>query len=124
MVGEECPWCKRNPACPGDAGDGCSLRLLPMEKEAIIGRIVQERKLLLEALKVFAKGSESAVVLHDAKDRMAGVQIMAKCLEEDFGVGTKELAKIVGGSENVSFADKLRLMVRLAELKKARKGKG
>jgi len=118
---DECPWCGFNPGCPGE---GCDFKDLTMEKEAIIGRMTEEKKEVTEILKKISEEKESDELLREVQDRMAGMQIMGRVLEEKFGVGKDELSKILGGrGGKLNFLQKAKLLMRIQELQKRRRAR-
>lgn len=123
-----CPWCKHNPF--GCEEVDCDFRTLPYEKEAIIGRLVEERK-KIDAFKERMSGREMSqgemgkmlVEVRDVVDVSRGMQVMVDRLVADFGMTEKEVHDAVGFDEGkMSMVQKAKLWMKLRELKKRRTG--
>jgi hypothetical protein len=124
-----CPWCKHAPGCPespqfkGTEQEPCDFRALPFEEKAVTQKALQEIrdiKALQEQLaKLSSETEEHAKLARKIIDKTEGIRIMAKVLHEEFH--SDELSKEVLSS--MTFMEKIRLAMKLQELKKRRKAK-
>lgn len=96
-------------------GPDCDFKTLPYEKDAIIARIKEEMN-IIKKLQITAETDVAA--LNKLMDKLYGVSIMGKTLQEKFDVSVKELKKIMGSE--MSRFERMKLATKLAIMRKSR----
>jgi len=120
---EHCVWCKKNKfRCQGEeVVSKCDFKTVKMKKEEIVKRIREEWK-NLEELRVDAEKGEDQKKLVECMDILSGVMIMQEVLEEKFGMTREEVAESLG-IKRMSWAEKMKLAVKMRAMKNARRRK-
>ena len=117
----KCEWCKYNEnRCTTDEiVKSCDFKSLKMDKDAILTRAKEEYAIiskLKDDLKLEKDNKKVEVMAMDASDRLGGVTIMMRVLDEKFGMDRAEIMKQIG-MQKVSMMDSLKLGTKLAFFK-------
>ncbi len=125
----KCPWCDHNPH--GCDQDTCDFRELEFDDVAILERLKQEatrvgelRDKMIESLKGVDGLEEKEI--GELIDLIKAMDIMSKVLMSEFGYDEAMLKKELGVDlkKKMSWAQKMKLMAKIAMMKKTRGKKG
>ena len=121
-----CPWCKYQTGGKCAAKD-CDFKELPYRRTDILARIRREADHVVEIRNKLADSHDvdEETITEDTAlimDLAAGINIMSKALQEDFGMSEDEVKKVVG-VKKLSLMQKAKLASKMAQFKMMRRGR-